>query len=319
MLALPLPGSGLRLTPKGIEAEETGALIPVDRDLLRNLRAWLPYGAAEFARTMNRENILEIDAVPSLPKPYYLLWGVLRRAGLRPGPNPALSVMFTDKTFPHEHPEVPPISESGGFVLNGSCTDISKSRVARVFEDVFGYPLAIDPTTHRGPAVEKGEGNGIHDGRIVSTPRAALPGRVYQRVIDNRVGDDRVDGGAFVEDLRCPTVFGEIGVVCAKRRPTRDRFANLNTSCELREPEDVFSALELTRITAFCQAMRLDWGGLDILRDRGDGRIYIVDVNKTDMPVLVLSTEEKLEVSDRLAKLLRAGVEARLETSAHTR
>ena len=307
MLALPLPGSGLRLTPKGIEAEETGALIPVDRELLRNVRAWLSYGIAEFARTMNRENILEIGAVPRLPKPYYLLWGVLRRAGLRPGPNPALSIMFTDKTFPHEHPEAP----GSGFVLNGNCTDISKSRVARVFEDVFGYPLAVDPTTHRGPVVEKGEGNGIHDGRIVSTPRAALPGRVYQRAVDNRVED-----GALVEDLRCPTVFGQIGVVCAKRRPTRERFANLNTSCELREPEDVFSSTELDRIARFCARMQLDWGGLDILRDRNDGRIYIVDVNKTDMPVLVLSTAEKLEVSDRLARLLRAGVEARLSVEA---
>lgn len=44
----------------------------------------------------------------------------------------------------------------------------------------------------------------------------------------------------------------------------------------------MLSKEEQTRIARFAAAMRLDFKGLDVLRDRGDGRIYIVDANKTD-------------------------------------
>ena len=41
--------------------------------------------------------------------------------------------------------------------------------------------------------------------------------------------------------------------------------------------------------------MGLDWGGLDVLRDRVDGRLYVVDVNKTDVgPVIALSWTDKM-------------------------
>ena len=295
--------SGLRIGLRQVESVETGAVIPVNRELWRNLRAWLPYAAAEFVRTMTGRDIVEIEGLPNMPAPYYLLWGVLRRAGVRAGPNPKLSLLFTDKTVVrgHDHART-------SLVLNGACRDITKSRVADVFADVFGYALAVDPTVHRGPMVEKSEDNGLHDGRVVHGPRAARPGFVYQRLVDNSWGED----GARVADLRCPTVFGKLAVVCIKQRPRDQRFANFNTACDLAEPGEVFSADELAKIAAFCRRMHLDWGGLDILRDRADGRIYIVDVNKTDMPVLVLPTRQKLEVSDRLARLLRREIDLRI-------
>ena len=49
------------------------------------------------------------------------------------------------------------------------------------------------------------------------------------------------------------------------------------------------------------------WGGLDILRDRDDGRLYIVDVNKTDLgPVISLSWRDKVRSMRRLAIALEA-------------
>ena len=78
-----------------------------------------------------------------------------------------------------------------------------------------------------------------------------------------------------------------------------------------RRPAEIFSADEIAAIGRFCAAMRLDWGGLDILRDRADGRIYVVDVNKTDVgPVIALSLPEKLRSVALLASALRALVEA---------
>ena len=35
------------------------------------------------------------------------------------------------------------------------------------------------------------------------------------------------------------------------------------------------------KILLFCRRMGLDYGELDMLRDREDGRLYIVDVNNT--------------------------------------
>ena len=76
----------------------------------------------------------------------------------------------------------------------------------------------------------------------------------------------------------------------------------------LREADlGVFSADELAMIARFNARMGLDWGGLDILRDRADGRIYIVDVNKTDLgPVIALSWSDKARCMGRLGRALNA-------------
>ena len=179
-----------------------------------------------------------------------------------------------------------------------------------MFNEVFGYPLAVDPRRHHGPMVEKSEHNGAHDGRIVVGPLEPRPGLVYQRVVDNTRDDGRV------EDLRCPTALGALDVVFRKRRPARARFANVNTEVVLTSAEDCFTAEERATLHAFVRAMRLDWGGLDVLRDRRDGRLYVVDVNKTDMgPPTALPLADKLAAVERLARTFRA----RLAAPSHTR
>ena len=52
-------------------------------------------------------------------------------------------------------------------------------------------------------------------------------------------------------------------------------------------------------------ACRSFLGGLDILRDRQDGQIYIVDVNKTDLgPLIALSWVDKIRSMTRLGRAL---------------
>ena len=52
--------------------------------------------------------------------------------------------------------------------------------------------------------------------------------------------------------------------------------------------------------------MSLDWGALDVLRDRNDGRIYVVDVNKTNIdPPIALPLCDKLSATKRVARMLR--------------
>jgi hypothetical protein len=71
-------------------------------------------------------------------------------------------------------------------------------------------------------------------------------------------------------------------------------------------PEDVYSQVELDFIAEFTRLLGLDWGGLDVLRDKGDGRLYIVDANKTDMgPPIALPLADKLEATRLLAQAFR--------------
>ena len=246
---------------------------------------------------------LKIAYEPRPPRAWYLLWGCLRQAGIRTAaPNEAeidLTIHFSDVT----RIDTPPPT---GLTLNGHCTDISKSRVAQSFVDIFGYDLAIDPATATEAYLEKGEENGIHDAEIRKTPKKAQPGRVYQKLLDNRTAN------GTVLDYRCPTVFGDIPLVFLKERPIGKRFDNLNTRVQMAEPTACFSAEELAQIKAFCAEMDLDWGGLDILRHAADDKIYIVDVNKTDMgPPLSLPIKDKLSAVKTLGQALRDRLEER--------
>jgi hypothetical protein len=184
--------------------------------------------------------------------------------------------------------------------FNFGVGDVSKTTVARVMEEAFGYSLAVDPTTHVGEAVEKGEGNGLHDGRLVQCPIAALPGKAYQRVIKT----EGPDGWAY--DLRTACVGGRPVVVFLKKKPASARFSIQNTSVVVKTPEEVFSAAEIAQLEKFCATMQLDWGGLDVLREYESGRLYVVDVNKTDTgPAVVLSWKDRAKATTLLANALR--------------
>lgn len=280
-----------------VKVRTTGADVALDRALILDVLIWLTYyipvRLKGFAASLTGSGP-SIWFAPDRPRPWYLLWLAACWSGVRFASSAAeadAAFYFEDSTFGQ-----PPACDHA-IRLNFDCADVSKTRVAKVFEEVFGYSLAIDPTVHAGPAVEKGEVNGAHDGRIVQCPTAALPGRVYQRVIDNSDGDQ-------VVDLRTPCVGGAPALTFVKRRPLRDRFANYNTTVALTEPQAHFSAGELAVIGRFCAAMKLDWGGLDILRDRTDGRLYIVDVNKTDMPPLRLPWTRKMRAVAILSRAL---------------
>jgi hypothetical protein len=165
---------------------------------------------------------------------------------------------------------------SSSDAINGRCTDISKSNVVRIFEQTFGYQLAVDPTRYAGDMVAKSEENAAHDGMVVKGPLSSpVPGLVYQRLLDNTVE------GGMVEDLRPCIVGNELPFVYIKRRPVGIRFSNTTYSTSVRSAAEVFSHEEILKILAFAKAIGLDLGEIDILRDKSSGKIFIVDVAKT--------------------------------------
>lgn len=184
-------------------------------------------------------------------------------------------------------------------MINRNATDISKKNVDRIFSRVFGYSLMLEPTIHRGKAVEKSNTNAQHDGRMIQCPvpeSSVNPGCVYQRIINNKSRDNQV------RDLRMAIHGDQIPLIYLKYRPARTRFSNTNTRVELGKPNNLFSNEELKKIRRFTKELGLEYGELDVLRDNDSGQIYIVDANLTPWgPPNGLSFEDQKRALEEMA------------------
>ena len=291
-----------------VKLRKTGNSAALDRALVAEVAGWLLFQAVVRARGLLVRRLrpgLTIRFAPDRPHLRYLVRAAATWSGMRvasAGIDTGVPFFFEDATRS--------VPTDGGAGLNGACTDIGKSRVARLFAEVFGYPLDIDPRSWTGEAVEKSEINGAHDGRIVLCPREPMAGMSYSRLIDT-IGED-----GLACDLRTHCVGRRPVLVTVKRRHADQRFKPANVSATIAAPGDLFSPGELASIARFLERMGADWCGLDILRD-ADGRIYIVDVNKTDAgPVVALSLRDKLVSIAMMARELRKMVERAAEGSS---
>ncbi|WP_300379261.1 hypothetical protein [Henriciella sp.] len=280
--------------------KKTGHRVPANFALANDIFTWLTfYTLAQSWRTwrfLTGHKRPTIAFHPDKPRPWYFIWPVMHASGAKlisEVEKADIVFQFDDSTHTRN---TPPTTKPGATLVNFGCNDISKTKVAEAFERAAGYSLKVDPTVYRGPMVEKSEKNACHDGRIIEGPLDPLPGKTYQRLIDNEIE------GGLVEDLRCCIVGGEPAVSFRKRRPLTRRFLNENAEVLLDEPRNCYSADEIAVIRAFAAELGLDWGGIDVLRDRSSGRIYIVDANKTDMgPPVALKLPHKLKATRRMA------------------
>ena len=287
---------------RAVLVKKTGARIPLNLSLLHDVFTWFCfYFFAQSWRIWRRiegHKRPTIAFYPDKPRPWYFIWPVMHVAGAKLIDDAAsadIVMQFDDSTETDN--SIPTVKE-GARLLNFCCDDISKTTVAHAFERASGYSLAVDPTTHQGRMVEKSELNAAHDGRVLEGPLdEPLPGKTYQRLVDNEIE------GGLVEDLRCCIVAGSPVIVFRKRRPLERRFLNENVQVLLDEPRNCYTADEIGVIERFAAEIGLDWGGVDVLRDRSTGRIYIVDANKTDMgPPVALKLASKLRATRRMAQ-----------------
>lgn len=298
----------IKIRPTYVYVAHTDTTIPVDKSLRQDVWAvskFVAYFAFRrvkhfFTRPINNGTIA---FVPHNPGPWYNVWQASRLVNLKTVSNPAMAdfvFIFDDAT----------ISGPGSYdfkapMINAEITDISKEHVADIFGQVFGYDLRIDPTVFRGKAVQKSNRNGLHDGQVVMCPldpSQVKPGQVYQRLVDSTFSSKTS------EDWRITYAYGEIAVVYHKHKPLDDRFGTHYLSVDILEPKDVFSAEEISLIKAFCADMKLDFGAIDIMRDKHDGQIYIVDVNKTCMPVMCLPLKDQIACQRKVGLALLDGL-----------
>ncbi len=285
-----------------ILVKKTGHRIVPDLSLLHSIFIWFCfYFFAQTWRTWRRvtgHKRPTIAFYPDKPRPWYFIWPVMHVSGAKLIDDVSTAdIVFQFDDSTETDNAVPPVKD-GARLVNFGCQDVSKTTVAEVFARASGYTLKVDPTTYQGRMVEKSELNAAHDGRVLEGPLdAPIEGKAYQLLIDNEIE------GGLVEDLRCCLVGGSPTVVFRKRRPLERRFLNENVEVLLDEPTNCYTADEIAVIERFAAELGLDWGGVDVLRDRMSGRIYIVDANKTDMgPPVALKLAAKLRATRRMAR-----------------
>jgi hypothetical protein len=187
-------------------------------------------------------------------------------------------------------------------VVNLNCMDISKSHVDEFFIRAFGYSCLVDCQTYTGLIVKKNEVNAFHDGVIVQGPVQREDGFVYQKLINNSIGD------GLTADMRIPVINGIIPLIYIKYKPDKERFGLFKRkhhklkSVEIHPPEALLSPDEISKLIQFCKDFHLDSGELDVLRNSDDGKIYIVDVNNTPTGPPYMNPKDKQTALQKMTK-----------------
>ena len=241
---------------------------------VRNGRRWVKatIGAQRHNARLG-SNAPTLHFWPHRPQPIAPIYQIMSRLGLRAGFTPRSdqpSIAWETHTYltPGQVARLPENA------INRLCTDISKTVVATVWEQVAGYPFNVDPLTTSGKFVTKPEANGQHAGQIIEGPIAARrKGWTYQRLVDCRI-----DGK--IHQMRAMVADGHLALAYEKWREEPNWFGGTRISIP-RLPDELFSKEEQSLLLRFAAAMKMDYGELDILRDQPTGKIYVVDANRT--------------------------------------
>ncbi|MFT4738072.1 MAG: hypothetical protein ACJAZM_001952 [Cyclobacteriaceae bacterium] len=229
---------------------------------------------------------------PEFPKRKAALSLTLRSMGydVHNDPDRASSfcIAWEDTTY---RDEIEAPSEQMSTAWNKDCLDIGKTRTDQIFEQVFGYSTRVDPLAHRGKMLEKSEINGTHEATIVTGPiKEMKDGYIYQLVLNNKVK------GYLYEDVRVTYIKGKIPFCYLNYRLKGKRFSTKKFGAELVDTSKVISETEIKLIDQYCEQMDVDYAEMDCIRNRDDGKLYIIDVNITAYgPANGLRYKEKME------------------------
>lgn len=238
---------------------------------------------------------------PHFPSYGYIIYNICRILGIRMTNNINdtfhLVVDWQDRTYKQSNKDLLGLAQNYR-VLNIECKNIDKKHIDSIFKRVFGYSIMVNPLVFVGDCVVKSNLNGRHDGKIITCPIKRIDENcVYQKVINNQINDE------LVQDIRMPIFNQTIPFIYLKYRSINDRFSNTNINAKIARSEDILSVDEIKNILNFCGTIRLEYGELDILRNRDDGLLYIVDVNNAPFgPPNRMSKREKQEALKLLAK-----------------
>ncbi len=240
---------------------------------------------------------------PHYPSRKSTLFQLAKKLGLsitnRPDFKHEIAVYWEYLTFRKEFALLEELAQSKQ-VINLHSRNIGKLHVDEIFHEVFAYSTRINPVEFTGKMVKKNDINAKHDGIIIQgpvEPDTIEEGYIYQILIDNEVDEN------LVKDYRVPVIGTVADFLYVKYRDKKIQFSSHATvKAELHATSSVFSLEELEKLNRFCRRMNLEYGELDVLRNKADGRIYVVDVNNTPQgPNKKLSKSDRQLAIDKLA------------------
>ena len=243
---------------------------------------------------------------PEMPSKRTALHKMARRLGWEITNHPRNQkiggIRFADSTEKGQQFNPPPIMRLETW-LNHHCSDIRKQTLENAHYQAFGYGMSVDPLVHQGPMVVKSDLNAQHDGKIINGPigqDAINNDSVYQINIDNRTED-----GRFF-DYRVVWIHGEIPVIYQKFKRPSERFTNETYEVLLLNDQGCFSETEIDSIARLNRIMGIDYAELDVLRDAGSEKIYVVDINPTPWgPPTGLNHDDSDAAIERMAESLQ--------------
>lgn len=231
------------------------------------------------SRMSHAGRVVRVLTYPELPGSKSIIYKLSRHNRWVLTNNPRkkcdFAIAWQDRTLRDDFPVLRDLQKKMP-VLNLHCNNIMKTYIDEFVYEVFGFKTRINPSIHNGPAVLKSEWNATHSGEIVQCPVDTVEENcIYQIVINNKTED------GFFEDIRVPVAAGAIPFVYIKLKSPESRFETKASKVLLKQPDDILSADEQQKILEFARIIGLDFGEVDVLRNRDDGRIYVVDVNNT--------------------------------------
>jgi hypothetical protein len=203
-------------------------------------------------------------------------------------------IRWEDTTFKSNHSELQKFANTK-LILNLNSYNICKKYLDILHQEIFGYCTEINPESFQGKFVKKSNLNAKHDGEILNGPVLIKENNdfIYQILIDNTVEN------IFAEDIRVLFFKDHIPFVYLKYKLKENMFKPTNHKVIIKQASEVFSPEEVAGIIKIPQKMGLDFAELDVLRNRKDNRIYVIDVNDTPGGFPKYSKGDLLSVSQK--------------------
>lgn len=257
------------------------------------------------------DNTLTILFYPEMPEPDSVVYQLCEYLDFTLSNNPTqsfdIAFKYFDATF-FSADLLDILADIRDVVVNAHSLDISKQTMGEIFAEVFGYAIAINPTQATGLGVSKSNINRLRDGQCLTLPIAPAEVKsylVYQKFIDAEQDGQWLEYGVPIYDAFIPTVL-------LQSRPSSHATANFSdqfTNIQLVNVNNIFSEQEQQQLVTFAKKLGLDYGELDVLRDRHDGKIYVVDINNTpcEFPQNLTAATKKLlikKLSDAFVPLI---------------
>jgi len=222
---------------------------------------------------------------PELPNRHYTISRIISTGGWwlsnKVKDKFCLIIHWNDNTFKHPGKVLQNFHNKKNYkIINYGCINISKRKIGIIFNKTFGYPILVNPFKHKGKAIRKSVWNASHDGKVIECPiekdsHGVKKEKIFQKYVDAQEKE-------YFINIRVPIFGDNIPFVYLFYRKMKDRFNNKLVKVELiNDTNSIFSNEEIKNTIDFCQGIGLDYGELDVLRDKKNGKLYIVDANDT--------------------------------------